>query len=361
MEVDKPAAGMDSPATSIVVSSDVWDMTLPWLPIYWDIDILRRYKRAGFTFVSLTLQDWPPTFDGTRQAIEHYKELSKSAASWLTFGSSLADIDRGRRDGKLVLGLNSQETRLIGEDLALLGSLRELGMRHMLLAYNVRNLVADGCAEVADAGLSNFGRQVVREMNRVGLIVDCSHTGRRSSLEAIEHSEHPVIFSHSNAHSVCPHIRNITNEQINACAARGGVIGVVGVGAFLGDAAARTISVFRHIDYIATLVGPEHVGLGTDYVKIMPLSDYPADWARIGASTKAWPDSTNGWPDPTGTQLPVEASHCFMPEQLGELVRMMLDSGYSVENVKGILGGNFRRVYSAAEVSGTPAAGQVVP
>src|SRR5258705_8588111 len=106
-------------------------------------------------------------------------------------------------------------------------------------------------------------------MNRVGMTVDCSHTGRRSSLEAIELSERPAIFSRSGAYSVCAHIRNIRDEQIRACAARGGVIGVVGIGAFIGDAKARTESVFRHIDYTATLVGPQHVGLGTDYVKDM--------------------------------------------------------------------------------------------
>jgi membrane dipeptidase len=333
-------------------------MTLPWLPIYWDIDILRRYKQSGFTFMSLTLQDWPPTFEGMRQVVRHYKRLVRAEHSWLTFGNALADIDRGRLEGKLVVGLNSQETRLIGEDLGLITALHELGVRHMLLAYNVRNLVADGCAEIADAGLSNFGRQVVQEMNRVGIVVDCSHTGRRSSLEAIEHSEYPVIFSHSNAYSICPHIRNISDEQIRACARRSGVIGVVGVGSFLGDIEARTMSMFRHIDHIATLVGPEHVGLGTDYVKILPVTNYLPDWERIGVAAKSWPASANAWPDPTGTQIPVEASHCFRPEQLGELVSTMLDHGYSTDSVKGILGGNFRRVYSSAARAGTPVSDQ---
>jgi membrane dipeptidase len=323
-------------------------MTLPWLPIYWEIDTLARYKRAGYTFVSATLQDWPPTLDGMRQCVERFKEIAKPESSWLTFGCSLAEIDRGRREGKLVIGLNSQETRPIGEDLSRVEALYALGVRHMLLAYNVRNLVADGCAEVSDAGLSNFGRQVVREMDRVGIIVDCAHTGRRSSLEAIELSERPVIFSHSNAYSVCRHIRNICDEQIHACAARGGVIGVVGVGAYLGDAEARAMSMFRHIDYIATLVGPEHVGLGTDYVKIFPVKNYLSVWEAISASEKAWPDPTNAWPDPTGTQIPADESRCFGPEQLVELIELMLAHGYSSDVVKGILGGNFRRVYATA-------------
>jgi membrane dipeptidase len=335
-----------STASEIIAASDVWDMTVPWMPVYWEMDTLARFKRAGFTYVSLTLQEWPPTFDNTQLSIERFKELASAESAWLMFGNSLADIDRGRREGKLVLGINSQETLPIGDDLARIEALHALGVRHMLLAYNIRNLVADGCAERADAGLSNFGRQVVLEMNRVGILVDGSHTGRRSSLEAIDLSARPVIFSHSNAYSLCPHIRNIRDDQIRACAARGGVVGVVGVGSFLGDVEARAESVFRHIDYIASMVGPEHVGIGSDYGKSMPYKDYPSVWEAYSATHKSWPDPTNAWPDPTGSQIPLDESRCFQPEQLVDLVEIMLAHGYSVEVVKGILGGNFRRVYA---------------
>jgi membrane dipeptidase len=345
-----PSLNSESPtAASLLASSDVWDMTLPWMPLYWDLDILARYKRSGYTFVSTTTQDWPPTFEGTQRGIEQFKELARTAADWLMFASSLADVERGKQEGKLVVGFNSQETRPIGEDLSRIENLYALGVRHMLLAYNVRNLVADGCAELADAGLSNFGRQVVREMNRVGMIVDCAHTGRRSSLEAIELSETPVIFSHANAYSVCPHIRNIRDEQIRACAARGGVIGAVGVGAFLCDREARAESMFRHIDYMTSMVGPEHVGLGTDYVSVFPVKDNLALWE----SEKAWPDPANAWPNPTGTQLPVGDSHCFRPEQLSELIEIMLAHGYSSQTVRGILGANFKRVYATVVLSRT--------
>jgi len=335
----------ENPAVAAVMSSaDIWDMTLPWIPCYWDMQIMARYRQAGYTFVSATLQDWPPTFEGTRQCIERFKAIASPHSDWLIFGSTLDEIERGKRAGKLVVGLNSQETRPVAENLARIAGLRAMGIRHMLLAYNVRNLVADGCAESADAGLSNFGRQVVREMDRVGMIVDCSHTGRRSSLDAIELSQRPVIFSHSNAYAICAHIRNLHDDQIRACAARDGVIGIVGVGAYTGDSRATTESVFRHLDYIVSLVGPEHVGLGTDYVKILPVKDYAAEWEAIAKMDIAWPHSENAWPNPTGTQIAVDESYCFGPEQLGELIEMMLAHGYPVEAVRGILGGNFKRV-----------------
>jgi membrane dipeptidase len=326
----------DPAVAAILAASDVWDMTLPWLDDFQDVSILQRYKRAGYTFVSATTEDFPPTLEGVRDCIQRFRESAAAEASWLTIGASLDEIDRGRREGKLVIGLNVQDTVQLGTDLTRIEMLHAIGVRHMLLAYNVRNFVADGCAEPADAGLSLFGREVVREMNRVGMVVDCSHTGRRSSLEAIEISGRPAIFSHSGAHAVCAHIRNIHDDQIRACAARGGVIGVVGIGAFIGDSQARSETVFAHIDHIVTLVGPQHVGLGTDYVKNMQ-----GVWDAIRASKDSM------WPDPSGTQL--YEGGCFQPEQLAELVGIMLAHGYSRHAIKGILGANFRRVYATAE------------
>jgi membrane dipeptidase len=316
----------------LLASSDVWDMTLPWTLGQQDLSLLARYKRAGFTFVSATTQDIPASFSGITSCIESCQRLIRAAPEWLVFAKSVADIEAARQEGKLAVGLNVQDTLQLGTDLTNIQALQQVGVRHMLLAYQTRNFVADGCAETSDAGLSNFGRLVVREMNRVGMIIDCTHTGRRSSLEAIELSERPPIFSHSNAYSVCAHIRNITDEQIRHCAARGGVVGVVGVGAFLGDPQASAESMFRHIDYIATLVGAEHVGIGTDYMNDMPAA---FKWMLTQKET--------AWPDPTGTQL--YEGTCFQPEQLRDLVQIMLSNGYSSDVVRGILGRNFKRVY----------------
>jgi len=314
---------------------DVWDMTLPWLEEQQDLEILRRYWQAGFTFVSTTTEDFPPTYLGVKSCIDRFKEVIQREASWLATGTSLSEIDKGRKEGKLVIGFNVQDTVQLETDLARVEPLHSLGVRHMVLAYNTRNFVADGCAEPADGGLSLFGRQVVREMNRVGIVVDCSHTGRRSSLEAIGMSNTPTIFSHSGAYSVCAHIRNIHDDQIRACADGGGVVGLVGIGAFIGDPQARADAVFRHIDYVASLVGPEHVGLGTDYVK-----DMDSIWRAIREA------KDTSWPDPTGTQL--YEGGCFQPEQLRELVQVMLAHGYPKQVILGILGENFRRVYAAA-------------
>lgn len=335
--------------------AETWDLTVPWLPIYWDIDILARYHRAGYTFVSLTLQDWPPTLDGTAKCITRFRQIAQSAEDWLVFVATIDEIDRARRDGKLAVGFNSQDTILIGDDISKLADLRALGICQMLLAYNVRNFVADGCAETADAGLSNFGRRVVREMNRVGLVVDCAHTGRRSSLEAIELSATPVIFSHSGASAVHTHYRNIDDDQIRACAARGGVVGVVGVGAYLGDPEARAETLYRHVDHIAALVGSEHVAIGSDYVGIFPASHHGEAWARAAAvaDVRSWPEAVDAWPA-VEDDMPVQESRCFAPEQLADLIQLLHAHGYSEHAIAGILGGNARRVYVAAEAAVCP-------
>src|SRR3569833_3231872 len=116
--MSQETAHADAEIAAIFDGVDVWVMTLPWLPIYWDMDVLAGYHAAGYTFISATLQDWPPTFDGTVRCVNRFKAAAAAASDWLTFGSSLAEIEAGRRQGKLVIGLNSQETRPIGEDLS---------------------------------------------------------------------------------------------------------------------------------------------------------------------------------------------------------------------------------------------------
>ncbi|MEM1050496.1 MAG: membrane dipeptidase [Pseudomonadota bacterium] len=314
----------------------VWDLTVPWVEMYWSIDLLKRYRQAGYTFASLTIQDMPPSFDGVLRDIERFVRLCEPHSDWLAIARNGVDIEAGRAAGKLVIGFNVQDTELVHSDLRRLRVLKSMGVRHMLLAYQLRNNAADGCAEPADAGLSLFGRRLVREMNNLGMVVDCSHTGRQSTLDAMEVSAAPVIFSHSGVKAQCEHIRNIDDEQIKACAATHGCIGVVGIGAFLGDPTASAETVFRHVDHIVQLVGPEYAGIGTDYIdNLEPI------WPSMIASKDSM------WRDPTGTQL--YEGVAFRPEQLSELAELMSKAGYSESAIYGVLGTNFERVYKAVE------------
>jgi membrane dipeptidase len=170
-------------------------------------------------------------------------------------------------------------------------------------------------------------------MNRVGMIVDGTHTGHRTTMDAMEVSTAPFIFSHSNAYGVFPHYRNIKDDQIKACAKSGGVIGVNGLGEFLGDDAASSKAMFKHVDYIANLVGPTHVGFGTDYVL-----DVDGFWEWVKVNPFMWPENEG---------YVRQFSKFSQPGQLLEVVELMLAAGYADNDIESILGGNIKRVCEA--------------
>ena len=140
----------------------------------------------------------------------------------------------------------------------------KLCVRNMLVVTNMKNVIGDGCKERTDGGLTRLGVTFIEEMNRVGMISDGSHTGYRTTMDMFEVTKVPAIFSHANPRSVFDHPRNITDDQIKACAKTGGVIGINGVGVFLGKNDNSTETFLKHLDYVAELVGPQHVGLATD-------------------------------------------------------------------------------------------------
>ena len=148
---------------------------------------------------------------------------------------TIADVERAKKEGKLAIVLHFQGTNPVEGDIKLIEVYHRLGIRHMLMAYNMKNLVGDGCMERTDDGLSRFGVALVQEMNRVGMIVDVTHTGYRTSMDTFEVSEAPVIMSHSNPAAVWDIPRNVKDDQMKACAKSGGVMCINGVGGFMGE------------------------------------------------------------------------------------------------------------------------------
>jgi membrane dipeptidase len=319
-------------ARDLFAKALVWDMTLPYAPGMDDgqCSLLKRFHSVGFDFISLTIA--AGSFSNPTDVFTHLGALRArfEKVGGIVLARSVAEIRQAKAEGKLAVGFHFQETLPFGQSLGSVATYYELGVRHALLAYNKRNFVADGCAEESDSRLSNFGVAVVKEMNRIGMMVDVTHVGYRSSMHAMEVSTAPVIFSHSISYEVARHYRNIKDDQIKSCANMGGVIGINGSGLFMGDLHARTATMFRHLDYIVQLVGPRSVGIGLDYVEdIASLADL------LRQDPYAWPRFDGRWP----------VRHNYVtPEQVVELTHMMVEAGYDDEAITGILGENWARV-----------------
>ncbi len=248
------------------------------------------------------------------------------------------DVLRAQKEDRLAVGFHFQGSTPFGRDLDLVETFYRLGVRCALLAYNQRNFAGDGCHDVTDAGLSRFGRDLIREMQRVGMLVDCSHTGHRTSMEAFEMATSPMVYTHENPAAVHSHERNISNGLAKACVATGGVVGVSGVGIFLGETTNLAASLFRYVDHWVQLLGSRHVRIGLD-----SISD-------VESTLKAMRSDPTKWPAEQGYQA--DSVPACGPESLSELTEQMLVAGYSDDECRSVLGQNWLRL--AGEVWKAP-------
>lgn len=212
------------------------------------------------------------------------------------------DIERARDSGRVGIFFGAQNCSPIEDDIDLIGIMRRLGLLIMQLTYNNQSLLACGCYEAEDSGITRFGRQAIKEMNRVGMIIDMSHSAERSTLEAIELSERPVIISHANPSSFHPARRNKSDTVLRAVSESGGLLGFSVYPFHLKDGSDCTLDAFcAMVANTAELMGVDHIGLGTDLCQAQPES--VLTWMRNGRWTKATDygegsASDAGWPKP---------------------------------------------------------------
>ncbi len=185
-----------------------------------------------------------------------------------------ADIDKVIAEGKVAAVLSIEGGECLNGELSVLRQLYRLGVRSMLLAWNHRNLLADGSGEQHGAGLSDFGRQVVAEMDRLGMIIDVSHLCEASFNDVLSLAKKPIIASHSNSKAVCCHERNLTDSQLSDIRSNGGVVGINFYPYFLNNTESANIDdVVRHIEHICSVIGEDHIGIGADYdgIECIPI------------------------------------------------------------------------------------------
>ncbi len=312
----------------------VLDMTLSWNSRLRSEQTLPRLHALGVRMVGLTVGS-----DRLRGPAAALVEIDAVAALVQGDGRYLLartaqDIQRAIAEGRLALELNFQGIGPLGGDLGQIEAFAERGVRHIGLCWNWANEAGGSATEAHDDGLTRFGRDAIREMERAGILVDGAHAGPRTMREAIDASRRPFIVSHTNCFSVTRARRNVSDDLIRACAATGGVLGMTGFGNDIGDPRAGSEALFRHIDHVAQLAGVAHVALGLDFVEQAAVF-----WDMVRASPQTWPDM-EGKPQPP--------CRFYAHEQLGELVPLMRGAGYTEEDIAGVLGGNWLRLFQEA-------------
>ena len=323
-------------AQEIYRSSLVWDdhcgfEMKPDLPLG---PMLEPWREAGVDYLSINVGFDVRPWTRTLENIAALRRRLPEEAPFCRLVSGVSEIDAARAEGKIAVTFDIEGMASLDGRLDMVQLYYDLGVRHMLFAYNRNNQAGSGCHD-EDSGLTDFGRQVIDEMNRVGMVVDCSHSGFRTTMEAMERSRHPVVFSHSNAKALVAHDRNIADDQIKACAATGGVIGINGVNLFLGEPESTPAAVARHAAHVAELVGPEHVGISLDFAPEEDGEDSEGDILSLVAN------NSDFWPKDAGYGGHLEILDV---RRLPEVAEALAASGFNAEELSGILGGNFRRV-----------------
>jgi membrane dipeptidase len=283
------------------------------------------------------------TVDTSTKIIHDWLDKIETNPAKLVLVHDTADICLAKAQGKLGIIFHFQGSCNIGGDLKNLEMFHRLGLRMVQLCYNVKDLVGCGCTVPEDQGLTGFGREAIAEMNRLGIVVDCAHTGLRTTREAIAVSKTPVIVSHANARAICANSRNLPDSMIKEIADNGGVIGLNGFPAFVAAKQKPTLDdLLDHACYIADLVGVQALSVGVDYFEYQAgiVDDATAGIVYdylIKSSTWA-PDEypPPPWHYPQGMEL---------PDKLPNLTTGMLRRGFSEKEVKDILGGNLLRIF----------------
>jgi membrane dipeptidase len=275
--------------------------------------------------------------------------MRRPKSGWLKVETA-ADIEKAHKTGQTGLIMGWQNLRPIADKLDRLVMLHRLGLRVAQLTYNRRNFLGDGCLEPEDGGLSGLGRDAVKLMNELGIAIDLSHVGQRTSIEAAQASDRPVLATHANASAVTPALRNKSDDAIKAIAGTGGVIGVSIYGPMCWDqdpARAPSLDDFeRHLDHIVDLVGVEHVGLGTDMPAVADLNSV----RQITEMTLAkFPAAIADYAKAFGNDIRARyLSDCASHRDLARITERLERRQWTEPDIRGLLGGNFLRAFGEA-------------
>jgi membrane dipeptidase len=308
------------------------------------IEFISAWEAAGVTCILQNAGEEGQDIRKLIKRLAHFTYVTDMMRDFIQKAVIPDDIVAAKKQNKHCLYLSANGVPLpqdwvsVEEEIRYIEVFFQLGIRMMHLTYNRRNMIGDGCGEPTDGGLSDFGRRVVKEMNRVGVIIDVSHCGWQTSLDAAKYSEKPIVASHTGCYSIHKHYRCKPDHVIEAIAKKGGYIGICCIPRFLGGDIKRMLD---HINYIAENFGVDHVAIGTDvaYVSRNATREYeklPKQPKRRSPWESLWP------PDEFETTLEQTLSMAWTNWPLFTVGLIQL--GYSEEDVRKIIGGNVLRV-----------------
>jgi membrane dipeptidase len=303
----------------------------------WSRNVFENMRKGGLTAVNATVAVIE-NFIQTMANIAWWHKALEENSDLICQIRNVADIKKAKETGRTGIIFGFQNLSPIEDDLDRLAVFHDLGVRVMQVTYMEANYAGQGCLERIDAGLTGFGIEAVEQMNRLGILIDLSHVGHHTTMDAIEASTKPVAFTHANPKSICNHPRNKSDEAIKAVARKGGVIGATIFPAFLPSGNKSTLIDFIDvISYLIEMVGIDHVGVGTDFTEGHPKEWF--DWILTGKS-KRGPALSLDHPlvKPEGIQYSGDFSN---------ITAALLAQGFAHTDIKKIMGLNFMRLFEA--------------
>ncbi len=338
-----PAKTYSRRAVDLVASSLVIDMLAP-LKITLDENYVAHrltaaeaaeFRASGITGFHNAYGLGGP--DAKAQALEYlaaWQGFAGRNSHVFTLVDAAADLDRAKADGKcaVIMGIqNAEHFEKVGD----VARFRRLGLRCAQLTYNSQNRIGSGSTDRVDGGVSDYGAAIIAEMEMQKMLVDVSHCGDRTTLDAIAIARGPIAITHSNARALVDHPRVKTDEAIKALAAKGGVMGITGVRMFVRASDPTNVGhMADHIDHVAKLVGIDHVGIGSD-ADLHGYDDMkPDEYAVLKGAYK----------DSYAFRDKIDIDGFDHPLKTFDLVEELIRRGYSNDNIRAVLGGNFRRL-----------------
>ncbi|MGI9366481.1 MAG: membrane dipeptidase [Rhizobiaceae bacterium] len=310
---------------------------------YWSEKIFRQMNDGGVSAVHVTIA-YHEQFRETVANIEAWNRWFEAFPDLIFQGFTAQDVERARSEGRTAILFGFQNPSPMEDDIGLIEILHRLGGRFMQLSYNNQSFLATGCYESEDPGITRFGKQAITEMNRVGMVIDMSHSAERSTLEAIDMSSRPIAITHANPHAWHPALRNKSHAVLDALTRAGGMLGFSLYPHHLKHGSDCTLESFcTAIADAAEKYGAEHLGIGSDLCQDQP--DSVVEWMRNGRWSKTL-DYGEGSVSQAG--FPPQPDWFVDNRDFGNIASGLKAVGFSPEEVDGILGKNWLNFYAHA-------------